>query len=523
MRIRRALISVSDKTAIVELAKCLNQHSITIISTGGTAKTLKAAGIDVTEVESVTHFPEILDGRVKTLHPAIHGGILARRNLELHQQTLREMNISTIDLVVVNLYPFRQTVSRLDADLETAIENIDIGGPAMIRSAAKNHQDVAVVVDPADYSLIMRCVINEGAEVSAEERIKLAAKAFAHTAKYDLAISAYLTRVTGQLPTELGDMCEEIPDEIVLFLSRKESLRYGENPHQAASLFRDLLRPEQVTVTQHNGKELSYNNYIDMEAAVDLVEDFDSTACAIIKHTNPCGVGLGATPLEAYSNALSTDPVSAFGGIVAFNTTVDLDAATELSKLFLEVIIAPDFTSDALELLKKKKNLRLITFSKKKRKEEQLRKAVRSTSSGYLIQSADNLRFNRSSCTVKTKRAPSEREWDDLALAWTICKHVKSNAIVYAGQKRLVGVGAGQMSRIDSVKFGAQKAQLPLSGTVLASDAFFPFRDGIDEAAKHKITAIIQPGGSIRDQEVIDAADEHGIAMVFTGIRHFRH
>lgn len=523
MKIKRALISVSDKTAIVELAKCLNKHSITIISTGGTARTLRAEGIDVIDVESVTGFPEILDGRVKTLHPAIHGGILARRDLDLHQKTLREMHISNIDLVVVNLYPFRETVSR-PVDLETALENIDIGGPTMIRSAAKNHQNVVVVVDPADYSLIMHCVSEKDGEISAEERLRLATKAFAHTAKYDLAISAYLSKVSGELPAELGSMHQELSDEVILFLSRQESLRYGENPHQTAALFCDLLRPEQgiATARQHHGKELSYNNYVDMDAAVELVEDFDSIACAIIKHTNPCGVGLGATPLEAYSNALSTDPVSAFGGIVAFNTTVDPDTAMELSKLFLEVVVAPDFTSEAFEILKKKKNLRLITFSQKPKKAKQLGR-IRSISGGHLIQSTDNLKFDRTTCTVKTKRAPSESEWNDLALAWTVCKHVKSNAIVYAGQNRLVGVGAGQMSRIDSVRFGAQKAQLPLSGTVLASDAFFPFRDGIDEAARHKITAIIQPGGSIKDQEVIDAANEHKIAMVFTGTRHFRH
>lgn len=522
MKIERALISVSDKTAVVELARCLNEHSITIVSTGGTAKTLRDAGIAVMDVESVTGFPEVLDGRVKTLHPAIHGGILARRNLETHQQTLSKMHISGIDLVVVNLYPFRETVSRPDVDLETAIENIDIGGPAMIRSAAKNHQDVVVVVDPADYSLIIDA-INTNSEIPAGKRLQLATKAFAHTAKYDLAISAYLAKVSGELPAELGDTRDGLPEEIVLFLSRRESLRYGENPHQAASLFCDLLRPEQGRPVQHHGKELSYNNYVDMEAAVELVEDFDTTACAIIKHTNPCGVGLGATPLEAYSNALSTDPVSAFGGIVAFNTTVDLNTATELSKLFLEVIITPAFTPDALEFLKNKKNLRLITYSQKKKGEKQLRKVVKSIGGEYLVQSMDTLTFDRASCAVKTHREPTESEWRDLGLAWTICKHVKSNAIVYAGQNRLVGVGAGQMSRIDSVRFGAQKARLPLSGTVLASDAFFPFRDSVDEAAKHGITAIIQPGGSIKDSEVIDAANEHGLAMVFTGVRHFRH
>ncbi|MEM4251234.1 MAG: bifunctional phosphoribosylaminoimidazolecarboxamide formyltransferase/IMP cyclohydrolase [Candidatus Bathyarchaeia archaeon] len=508
----RAIVSVSDKGGLVDFARQLNELGVEIYSTGGTKKSLVDSGIRVHSVSELTGFPEILDGRVKTLHPAVHGGILARRDIPKHLEELAKNKIEAIDMVVVNLYPFVQTVAKPDVTLQEALENIDIGGPTMIRAAAKNFPSVLVVVDPQDYDKVIEKL--RTGQVDLRERKRLAEKAFQHVAMYDTAISQYLRDEGG------------FPADMTVALKKAMDLRYGENPHQRAALYVEHVAGQVpwgiVTLKHLHGPELSFNNFLDLEAAWNSANDFEEPTISIIKHTNPCGVGLGATPLEAYSNALSTDPVSAFGGIVAFNTTVDPDTAMELSKLFLEVVVAPDFTSEAFEILKKKKNLRLITFSQKPKKAKQLGR-IRSISGGHLIQSTDNLKFDRTTCTVKTKRAPSESEWNDLALAWTVCKHVKSNAIVYAGQNRLVGVGAGQMSRIDSVRFGAQKAQLPLSGTVLASDAFFPFRDGIDEAARHKITAIIQPGGSIKDQEVIDAANEHKIAMVFTGTRHFRH
>jgi phosphoribosylaminoimidazolecarboxamide formyltransferase / IMP cyclohydrolase len=525
-KIERALLSVSDKTGIVELARGLAKFDIELVSTGGTAKIVREAGLKVQDVSDLTGFPEILDGRVKTLHPKVHGGLLAVRDNPIHQAALEKHQINYIDLAIINLYPFRKTISLPDTTIEEAIENIDIGGPAMIRSAAKNFNDVAVVVYPSDYDMILKELSEQNGVLSLETRRKLAARAFSHTARYDLAVAGYFSALTNSIAPELGSLSENsLPDELVLVLERSGWLRYGENPHQAASLYRDLLRPEQgiANAPQLQGKELSYNNLIDSDAAWSLICEFSDTACAIIKHTNPCGVAIGQTTKEAFLKALETDPLSAFGGIVAFNSIVDEDTARALSDIFLEVVIAPDFNQTATQILSSKKNLRLITNRKNKNKigEEQLE--IRKISGGYLAQSKDREQVKGEDVKVVTERSPTEAEMRALDFAWKICKHVKSNAIVYARDEQLVGVGAGQTSRVDSVRFGAIKAQLPLKGTVLASDAFFPFRDGLDEAARHGITAVIQPGGSIKDQEVIAAANEHGIAMVFTGIRHFKH
>lgn len=522
-KIERALISVSDKKGIIELAAALAEFGVEIISTGGTAKAIREAGLNVIDVSEVTGFPEILDGRVKTLHPKIHAAILAKSDAAEHLSTLTNHNIRKIDLVVVNLYPFRKTVADPAVTLQEAIENIDIGGPSMLRSAAKNYQDVTVVVDPDDYDSLIKEMREKDGAISHASRQKFAARAFAHTARYDLAIAAYLSKVAGVEPAEFGKVEEgKMPQEMVIVLERIQDLRYGENPHQSAALYQDSLRPAPAIakMEQLQGKELSYNNLVDADAAWQLVSEFEKLTCAIIKHTNPCGVGLGKDPREAYLNALSTDPVSAFGGIIAFNKMVDLQAAEAISQLFAELVIAPSFSKEALELLKNKKNLRLI-INRDKKDEKRAETTTRSVMGGYLKQTEDKAETR--DLKVVTKREPTEAEWRDLDFAWKICKHVKSNAIVYAANGKLLGVGAGQMSRLDSVKLAASKAQLPLTESVMASDAFFPFRDGIDEAAKQKIRAVIQPGGSIKDKEVIEAADEHGLAMVFTGIRHFRH
>lgn len=524
--IRRALLSVSNKTGIVQLGRELAQMGIAILSTGGTAKALREEGLDVQDVADFTGFPEMLDGRVKTLHPKVHGGILARREDPTHQVAVDQHNIGYIDLVVVNLYPFRETIAKPDVDFADAIENIDIGGPAMIRSAAKNHNDVVVVVDPEDYAEIIAEIKEHNGEVSAETRLKLAAKAYAHTAQYDLAISGYLAKVRGELVPSLGVATNnQMPKQLVLALEMRQSLRYGENPHQQAALYVDDLRREDglANAQQLQGKELSYNNLLDLDAAWSLISEFNDPACAIIKHTNPCGAALGRTALEAYERALATDPISAFGGIIAFNLTIDQSAAEKMKELFVEAIVAPAFTPEALAILVVKKNLRLITLNKQNSNTKNKHTEIKRISGGYLVQTKDEQGIKASDQRVVTKRQPTESEWRALDFGWKICKHVKSNAIVYTAEDQLVGVGAGQMSRVDSVKLGANKARLPLTGTVLASDAFFPFRDGIDEACKNGITAVIQPGGSVRDEEVIAAADEHNLAMVFTGIRHFKH
>lgn len=508
-RTRRALISVSDKTGIVNLARELARFDVEIISTGGTAKALRDAGINVRDISDLTGFPEMMDGRVKTLHPRVHGGLLAMRDNTEHVAAMKEHDIEPIDLVVVNLYPFAETIARAGVTREEAIEQIDIGGPAMIRSAAKNARDVAVVVSSADYATIVKELSENDGALTEATRNSLAQKAFAHTAQYDIMVSSYLAGESAEMPDRLSWTMNKISD-----------LRYGENPHQKAALYRTSGTGGIANAAVLSGKEMSFNNYVDAEAAWQLVCDFEETACAIIKHTNPAGVGLDQHPAEAYKKALATDPISAFGGIVAFNCTVDVAAAQEATKIFTEVIIAPEYDAAALEVLMTRKNLRVIRMGARDGVKGIELKQI---GGGMLVQTADDHRLDPGQLKVVTARQPSQEEIRALLFAWTVCKHTKSNAIVYARDGQTVGVGAGQMSRVDSVKIGAMRAQLPLTGSVLASDAFFPFRDGIDEAAKHGITAVIQPGGSVRDDEVIAAANDHGLAMVFTGIRHFKH
>jgi phosphoribosylaminoimidazolecarboxamide formyltransferase/IMP cyclohydrolase len=541
--IRRALVSVSDKTGLVEFAQGLRGFDIEILSTGGTAKALRDAGVEVRDVSDVTGFPEMLDGRVKTLHPRIHGGILAVRDNPEHARALEEHGIGPIDMVVVNLYPFEQTVEREGVTLEEAIEQIDIGGPSMVRSAAKNFKDVAVVVVPAQYAEVIGQLQMYGGALDLGLRRKLAVRAFWLTSVYDGAIFKFLlnfgvsdegeqesagvrgksnsrVRIRHVPFTELTGEEARFPEFINFNLHRASELRYGENPHQHASLYSTEERGGIARAELLGGKEMSFNNYVDADAAWQLVCDFEEAACAIIKHMNPAGVGMGATNEEAYRRALETDPVSAFGGIVAFNRTVDERAARAVSEIFTEVVVAPDFDEAAVEVLKSKKNLRILRAGDVKSPEGLDFKRI---TGGLLVQTRDTHRLKREDLKVVTKRAPTDEEVAALLFAWTVCKHTKSNAIVYARAGQTVGVGAGQMSRVDSVRIGAARARLPVEGSVLASDAFFPFRDGLDEAAKHGITAVIQPGGSMRDAEVIAAADEHGLAMVFTGVRHFRH
>ena len=529
VKIRRALISVSDKTGIVEFARELKRFGVEIISTGGTAKTLRDAGLEVRDVSDVTGFPEMMDGRIKTLHPKIHGALLSVRDNPEHVAAMREHDIEPIDLVVINLYPFEETIAREGVTLEEAIEQIDIGGPAMIRSAAKNFRDVLVVVSPSYYEEVLS-ELRENDGVTQSLRQRFATRAFWRTANYDGEIFRFLAmhgphprflfgKPDAHVHIEPADQTE-LTGEFALVLRRAAELRYGENPHQDAGLYHVGSWEGIALAELLNGKEMSFNNYVDADAAWQLVCDFDELACAIIKHTNPAGLALGSTAEEAYRKALACDPVSAFGGIVAFNRTIDEAAARAVIEIFVEVIIAPDYEPAALEVLKTKKNLRVLRAGEPRSPEGLEYKQI---SGGMLVQTRDTHRLKREDLKVVTKRAPSEKEIDDLLFAWIVCKHTKSNAIVYARDKQTVGVGAGQMSRVDSVKLGAMRAQLPVAGSVLASDAFFPFRDGVDEAAKHGITAVIQPGGSVRDEEVIAAANEHGLAMVFTGVRHFKH
>jgi phosphoribosylaminoimidazolecarboxamide formyltransferase/IMP cyclohydrolase len=552
-KIRRALISVSDKIGIVDFARELRRFEVEIISTGGTATTLREAGIEVRDVSDVTGFPEMMDGRIKTLHPRIHGALLALRDNAEHLAAMNEHSIEPIDLVVVNLYPFEQTIRGQNVTQAEAIEQIDIGGPAMIRSAAKNWQDVAMVTLPDDYDQVIEEMKNNDGSLSLATRSLLARKAFGQTSRYDAIVYAYLA---GALPrredegmrggiggavfsvdskgissseTATKIDSEEfsietfrggLPGSAQWTISKTANLRYGENPHQIAALYRTASRSGIANAELLSGKEMSFNNYVDADAAWQLVFDFEETACAIIKHTNPAGVGLSAYAEDAYRKALATDPVSAFGGIVAFNCPVDEAAARAVIEIFTEVLIAPDYDEQALEVLRSKKNLRVLRAWLASRAE---RLEYKQISGGMLVQTGDTHRLSPTDLKVVSKRQPTEEEIAALLFAWTVCKHTKSNAIVYARAGQTVGVGAGQMSRVDSVKLGAMRAQLPVKGSVLASDAFFPFRDGIDEAAKHGITAVIQPGGSVKDAEVIAAADEHGLAMVFTGIRHFKH
>jgi phosphoribosylaminoimidazolecarboxamide formyltransferase/IMP cyclohydrolase len=525
VKIRTALISVSDKSGLIEFAQRLAAQSVRILSTGGTARALRDAGLEVRDVSDVTGFPEILGGRVKTLHPKIHGGLLAVRKDAGHQRQIEENEIGLIDMVVVNLYPFRETIAREGVSVEEAIENIDIGGPSMIRSAAKNFEDVVVVVDPGDYHGVAGEMEANGGDVTIQTRLRLARRAFATTARYDAAIMEFLDGSVSM--DEEGERLRVeksagLPPDITLFATKHIDLRYGENPHQRAALYapqnlgRRFALPEKL-----QGKELSFNNLIDLDAAWALATEFDVIACAIIKHTNPCGAATGADTKEAFDNAKATDPVSAFGGIVAFNATVTEAAARAMGETFFELVVAPDYEPGALKIFASKKNLRVMRAGKDADKGAPY--DIRFIRGGLLVQDRDLITLDDATLKVVSERAPSDEEMRALRFAWIIAKHVKSNAIVYAGDGQLVGVGAGQMSRVDSAKIGALKAQLPIAGSVLASDAFFPFRDGVDEAARAGVTAIIQPGGSVRDEEVIKAANEHNIAMVFTGIRHFKH
>lgn len=512
MSARTALLSVADKSGLVPFAQRLAAQGWKILSTGGTLSALKAAGVEAQQVSDYTGSPEVFGGRVKTLHPKIHGGILQRRDLPEHAEEAKAQNLPAIDLVVVNLYPFRETIARPGCTPEDAIENIDIGGPCMIRAAAKNHQSVTVCCEPSDYDAIASAIEKDG-DTSPEQRRALALKAFRHTSSYDAAISTWLATQTGEdvsLPQERHETSVVV-----------DTLRYGENPHQAAALYKPALTEDFSGAQVLQGKALSYNNVIDLDAAVDAVGEFDEPACVIIKHTNPCGVGRDAASLIlAYEAALSADPISAFGGIIALNRPMDGALATQISERFFEVIAAPGFAPEALEILSAKKNLRLVDLSNF----EPIRLRRRSTLFGELVQTADGrISELNEDWNVVTERQPTEDEATALRFLWRVCKHVKSNAIVVGNNVRTFGVGAGQMSRVDSVELAIKKATADLQGCALASDAFFPFRDGLDAAAKAGVKSVIQPGGSMRDQEVIDAANEHGIAMVFTGNRHFRH
>ncbi|MDI3515925.1 MAG: bifunctional phosphoribosylaminoimidazolecarboxamide formyltransferase/IMP cyclohydrolase [Gammaproteobacteria bacterium] len=529
MNVTQALISVSDKRGVLDFARELSALGIKLLSTGGTASLLREAGLPVTDVSEHTGFPEMLDGRVKTLHPKVHGGILARRDLAEHMETIAAHDIGRIDLVVVNLYPFQRTVAKPDCSLEDAIENIDIGGPTMVRAAAKNHGNeqggVGIVTDPEDYGCIVEELKANAGKLSHKTRFALAVKAFTHTARYDSAISNYLTAL---VTNEAGDVSlQTYPERLQLAFDKVQDLRYGENPHQSAAFYRQPGAAEGgiAGYTQLQGKELSYNNIADADAAWECVKAFDGSAaaCVIVKHANPCGVAVAASALEAYKKAFSTDPTSAFGGIIAFNGEVDRAAAEAVSAQFLEVLIAPSYTADALELLASKKNVRVLTCPLGQPAGAFDYKRV---GGGLLVQSADEARIQIADLKVVTRRAPTEAEMRDMLFAWRVAKYVKSNAIVYCKDGMTVGVGAGQMSRVDSAriaKIKAENAGLQIAGCVVASDAFFPFRDGLDVLAQAGATAVIQPGGSMRDEEVIAAADEQNIAMVFTGFRHFRH
>ncbi|HUE83564.1 MAG TPA: bifunctional phosphoribosylaminoimidazolecarboxamide formyltransferase/IMP cyclohydrolase [Pyrinomonadaceae bacterium] len=519
-RIRRVLISVSDKSGVVEFARELERFGVELISTGGTAKVLRDAGIATIDISDVTGFPEMMDGRIKTLHPRVHGGLLALRDNPEHLSAMSEHDIRPLDMVVINLYPFEKTIMQDGVSLDEAVEQIDIGGPAMIRSAGKNWRHVAVIIEPESYSMVLEELRASAGALSLATRRALAQRAFKRTADYDSAIHGFLSAGSVSKLEGFEERHTRLPEQAHLSLKKILDLRYGENPHQQAALYDYGAEPGIAKGEVLSGKEMSFNNYVDADAAWQLASDFRETACAIIKHTNPAGVGIGSSSEEAYRKALATDPVSAFGGIVAFNQSVDPDTARALIEIFIEVVVAPDYDIAALEVLRTKKNLRVL---KAPRLASSSEVEYRQISGGMLIQTRDTHQLTPATLETVTRRKPSEEELQALLFAWTVCKHTKSNAIVYARKDQTIGVGAGQMSRVDSVKIGAMRAQLPLEGSVLASDAFFPFRDGIDEAAKHGITAVIQPGGSVRDSEVIAAADEHDLAMVFTGIRHFKH
>lgn len=516
-KIQRAILSVTDKTGLVGFARRLDALGIELISTGGTAKLLRDSGIRVKDVSELTGFPEMLDGRVKTLHPKVHGGILHRREDPAHRSAVAEHGIEPIDMVVVNLYAFEKTAAKPGVHLDELIENIDIGGPSMIRSAAKNFHDVAVVTSPSDYDAIAEELEAASSELSSATRWRLAQKAFALTSAYDSAIASTLERISADGSS--GFRAESgFPQILRLSFSKVADLRYGENPHQKAAIYSDGSREGVANGRQIQGKELSYNNIVDLQAAWDLAQEFEEPVCAIIKHTNPCGTATGKTLVEAYRKALECDPVSAFGGVIGVNRTLDGDTAEEMAKLFLEVIAAPAFDEAAKAKFAAKKNLRLVEIRNAPQKW-----VLKNVSGGVLLQDADAHELRESDLKIVSRRPPTPEEKRALLFAWKVCKHVKSNAIVYARDGQTAGIGAGQMSRVDSCKIGAMKAVLPLKGTVAASDAFFPFPDGVEEIAKAGATAIIQPGGSVRDQEVTETADRLGLAMIFTGVRHFRH
>lgn len=510
---KRALFSVSDKTGVVDLARRVAALGYEIVSTGGTQKALSAAGVPVTGVSDITGFPECLDGRLKTLHPVVHGGILAIRSSADHMAQLELLNIDPIDIIVINLYPFKQTILREGVQLDEAIENIDIGGPTMIRAAAKNWPDVVVCVDPADYESVARDLENGG--VSRERKFELAYKVFEHTAHYDALIAEYLRRQTGSI----------YPETLTLTYEKAQNLRYGENPHQSASFYKEVggLEGSLAEAEQLHGKELSYNNIADANAALALIKEFDEPCAVAVKHANPCGVGIGESISKAYANAYEADPVSIFGGIVALNRTCDGQTAEKLAETFLEIIIAPAFTEDALEILTKKKNLRLLLLERLSLPVPDHSRELKKVQGGLLVQSADIKNYDAAELTVPTNRTPSEAEIEQLRFAWKVCKHVKSNGIALVKGNRTVGIGPGQTNRVTALELAIRYAGENAAGSVMASDAFFPFSDCVEAAERAGITAIIQPGGSVRDEDSIKAADKAGIAMVFTGTRHFKH
>ncbi len=511
VKIKRALLSVYNKQGLVEFAKTLQEQGTEIISTGGTARHLAENGIDIISVSDVTGFPEILGGRVKTLHPFIHGAILAKRESNQLDE-LKKHDITPIDMVVVNLYPFEKTVAQPDVQLADALENIDIGGPCMIRAAAKNFPDVTVVTDPEQYQNIISEIKQNDGSTTLETRKSLAVQAFLRTSQYDSAINRFL-----------GQSKEIFPDLLDFELEKVMDLRYGENPHQQAAFYTDNVEKDHFG-TQLHGKELSFNNLLDLHSTMGLAYEFDKACAVIVKHNNPCGVSLNEDLLTAYKQAFASDSVSAFGGVVAFNRPVTQDVAEEMSQVFLEVIVAPKFSDEAKEILMKKKNLRLLEWDPTTLQRNRL--DIKKIYGGYLVQNMDSVQENPSNLKIVTERKPTEQDWVSTGFGWTICKWVKSNAIIYVKDTRTLGIGAGQMSRVDSSKLAVQKASEmghDLKGTIMISDAFFPFRDGIDAAAKAGAVGVVQPGGSIRDQEVIDAANEHNMFMIFTGTRHFRH
>ena len=516
-RIKTALLSVSDKSGLIKLGTALSSFGIKILSTGGSAKTLKNAGIDVIEVSDHTGFPEMLDGRVKTLNPIIHGGILAKRESDDHMRTLKYHNIEAIDLVVINLYPFVKTIENLNSTYEDAIENIDIGGPAMIRSSAKNHKDVTVVTSPEDYQPLIDELNKNNGEVSFDLKKEFALKAFEHTSSYDQAIYQYLHSI--------NNSHEKFPKSISIHLAKSMDMRYGENPHQEAAFYKHKTQYVGAlsNFDQIQGKELSFNNLNDAENAWECVKNMNTSSCVIVKHANPCGVAMADKPKEAYLRAFMTDPTSAFGGIIAFNCKVDEETAEEINKQFAEIIIAPNFSEDALRIFDSKKNLRVLKIPNKAGSDDYDFKKI---GGGFLIQTPDQIEFNINACEVVTKLKPNQKQLNDMSFAWHVAQYVKSNAIIFCKDNMTLGVGAGQMSRVDSTRIAsikAENAKLDLRNSVVASDAFFPFRDGIDVLAKFGAKCVIQPGGSVRDDEVIEAANELGLVMLFTKVRHFKH